>query len=557
MSKRLGLPTITSRFRPLPVLLSLLFLFFLLLLLRTAWITDDAMISFRSVLNLNHGFGATWNVGERVQAYTHPLWFLLLSLAYWVTDDIIYTSLYLSLGLVGLGVALLVLRLAVSLPSALVALSILTCSKAFIEYSTSGLENPLSLLLIIVLFLLAAPLDQPQPRKSVAPGNPEPGPAAPTQRRLVGLFLTGALIATNRLDLALLALPLIVATAAASHRRRIAGAALLGALPLLAWLSFSSVYYGYLLPNTAYAKLAAGIETRLMLREGLSYFADSFQRDPLTLIAIAAGLASALHRPSRLAAGAAAGIVLYLLYVIWIGGDFMSGRFFMLPLFVSTCILARRSFTPKTAAVSAALALALCLLSETPIISSPTNFTHPEISRTGVADERGFYYQSFGLLSIHSQLPKLAAEIADWHSAGERKVLRGHAIGLQGLTAGPDAYIIDVLGLSDPLLSRLPQGYGDNWRVGHYQRKVPRGYPESLHADRNRIENPEIASLYEQVRLVTTGPLFSWSRARAIAYMNSFGYRDLVEGYEKLEEPEVIDFGSQVYVPEVRRDPEL
>jgi arabinofuranosyltransferase len=554
MSKRLALLAITSRTRLLQALLFLLFLFFLSLLLRTAWITDDAMISFRSVLNLNHGFGATWNVGERVQAYTHPLWFLLLSLAYCATDDIIYTCLYLSLALVGLGVALLVIRLAVSLPSALVALSILACSKAFIEYSTSGLENPLSLLLIIVLFLLAVPLEQPRPRAAVTPGNPGPSFAAPTQRRLVGIFLTGALIATNRLDLALLALPPIVATTAGS-RRRIAGAALVGALPLLVWLSFSLVYYGYLLPNTAYAKLAAGIEPRLMLREGLSYFADSFQRDPITLIAIAAGLASALHRPSRLAAGAAAGIVLYLLYVIWIGGDFMSGRFFMLPLFVSTCILARRSFTPKTAAVGAALALVLCLFSETPIISSPTNFTHPEISRTGVADERGFYYQSFGLRSIHSQLPKLAAEVADWHSAGERKVLRGHAIGLQGLTAGPDAYIIDVLGLSDPLLSRLPQGYGDNWRVGHYQRKVPRGYVESVHADRNRIENPEIASLYEQVRLVTTGPLWSWSRVRAIAYMNSFRYRELIEGYEDLEEPEVIDFGSQVYVPEVRRDP--
>jgi len=141
MSKRL-----TILFIPL--------LLFVLLLLRTAWITDDAMITFRSVLNLTHGFGATWNVGERVQAYTHPLWFLLLSLAYFVTRDILYTSLYLSIGLVALSVGLLVSRVAHSLPSALLALSILGCSKAFIEYSTSGLENPLSLLLLAVLFAL-------------------------------------------------------------------------------------------------------------------------------------------------------------------------------------------------------------------------------------------------------------------------------------------------------------------------------------------------------------------------------------------------------------------
>ena len=543
MSKRL-----TILFIPL--------LLFVLLLLRTAWITDDAMITFRSVLNLTHGFGATWNVGERVQAYTHPLWFLLLSLAYFVTRDILYTSLYLSIGLVALSVGLLVSRVAHSLPSALLALSILGCSKAFIEYSTSGLENPLSLLLLAVLFALLLSLERSrEPTSAVARTGAEPMPAAPTRRQLVAVFLVGALIATNRLDLSLLVLPPILATTLGSDRRsRIAGAALLGALPLLAWLSFSLVYYGYLVPNTAYAKLAAGVDLRLLLWDGLAYFVDSFQRDPLTLIAVGAGLGFAAHRPSRLTLGAAAGILLYLLYILWIGGDFMSGRFFAAPLFLSVCVLARRDFGPKTAGAGIALAFVLCVSSDTPVISSPNNFTHPEISKTGVADERGFYYQSFGLRSIHSQLPKLAARVATWQSTGERQVLRGHAIGFQGLNVGPDAHIVDVLGLGDPLLSHLPQGYGNEWRVGHHQRKVPRGYLESIRTGRNQISNRKIASLYDQVRLVTTGQLWSWKRLRAIVYMNTLAYRSVTEGYEDLDERDVIDFGSQVHVPEVRRE---
>jgi arabinofuranosyltransferase len=47
-----------------------------------AWLCDDAYITFRTVDNFIHGYGLTWNVAERVQAYTHPLWMLLLSGVY-------------------------------------------------------------------------------------------------------------------------------------------------------------------------------------------------------------------------------------------------------------------------------------------------------------------------------------------------------------------------------------------------------------------------------------------------------------------------------------------
>ena len=57
----------------------LLCLIFLAVLLRTAWLSDDALITFRTVLNFTHGYGLTFNVAERVQAYTHPLWMLMLT----------------------------------------------------------------------------------------------------------------------------------------------------------------------------------------------------------------------------------------------------------------------------------------------------------------------------------------------------------------------------------------------------------------------------------------------------------------------------------------------
>src|SRR5262245_21524173 len=43
-----------------------------------AWVSEDAFITFRYVANVLAGHGPVFNVGERVQGYTHPLWFILL-----------------------------------------------------------------------------------------------------------------------------------------------------------------------------------------------------------------------------------------------------------------------------------------------------------------------------------------------------------------------------------------------------------------------------------------------------------------------------------------------
>ena len=75
-----------------PMLLVLFSVAFVL----NAWVADDAYITFRTVDNFVHGYGLTWTVGERVQAYSHPFWMFLLSACYAVTRDIFYTSLAVS-----------------------------------------------------------------------------------------------------------------------------------------------------------------------------------------------------------------------------------------------------------------------------------------------------------------------------------------------------------------------------------------------------------------------------------------------------------------------------
>lgn len=66
-------------------------------LFQTAWLTEDAFVTFRTVDNFVHGYGLTWNVAERVQAYSNPLWMLLVIPFYWLSGEIYYTAIALSM----------------------------------------------------------------------------------------------------------------------------------------------------------------------------------------------------------------------------------------------------------------------------------------------------------------------------------------------------------------------------------------------------------------------------------------------------------------------------
>src|SRR5580704_3162438 len=84
----------------------------LVLLVRTAWVADQAYITFRTIDNFLQGLGLRWNPLERVQAFTHPLWLLLVAAGYAVTGEPYYTTLALSIGVSVAAVVLLVDRIA-------------------------------------------------------------------------------------------------------------------------------------------------------------------------------------------------------------------------------------------------------------------------------------------------------------------------------------------------------------------------------------------------------------------------------------------------------------
>ena len=129
--------------------LALLSLFFAVLV-RTASMYDDAEITLRCVMNFIHGYGPTFNIDERVQPFTHPLWFLLISALTLLLRNVFAATFGLSIVLSLATFWLLMKRLAASPWPGMLAGAGLLMSKAFVDYSTSGLENPLSSFLLVV-----------------------------------------------------------------------------------------------------------------------------------------------------------------------------------------------------------------------------------------------------------------------------------------------------------------------------------------------------------------------------------------------------------------------
>ena len=72
------------------------------------WVQEDAFINFRIIGNLLAGHGPVFNVGERVEVYSDPLWMFLLAVTHEVVPFISleWLSVLLGLGFTGLGVAL-------------------------------------------------------------------------------------------------------------------------------------------------------------------------------------------------------------------------------------------------------------------------------------------------------------------------------------------------------------------------------------------------------------------------------------------------------------------
>jgi len=475
-------------------------------IVKTGWLADDAFASFRAASNLVSGHGLVSNPPERVQAFTNPLWTLLFALGYWPAKNAYAVAMCLCLACSLATVVLVAFSRRVEVLPRVLAVVALCLSAAFVDFSTSGLENPLSHLLLVAIYVCAR---RERPTWVVA--------------------LLAALLAVNRLDHLLLVAPLLVARLVRAGRRgflRELGRIALGFMPLFAWELFAFVYFGFPLPNTAYSKLNASIGTGEFISQGLWYLVESATRDPLTPLVILAGIAAPFVTRNWRLLPFALGVALYLAYVLRIGGDFMAGRFLSAP-FVFAAVMHFHDVVPalpsRLELVVGAVVVLIPLAGHASPLAESGLSTCP-IPESGVADERLCYRSHTGLVA-NVRTSKYKKHEYYERGVGHRKkgpaVYAENVVGLEAFAAGPKVHLVDLFALTDPLLARIPfEPDGSNWRIGHFYRPLPDGYVDTVRTGTNRIKDKCIAPFYDRLRRVTEGPIFSWTRIKDIFWLN-------------------------------------
>ena len=500
------------------ILLIVSIILFAYIFIVNAWICDDAYITFRVADNFIHGYGLTWNPEERVQVSTHPLWMLLISFFYYITSDVFYTTILLSLILCFASI-LIVFYMLRNYPfwTPTLLILLLISSKAFIDFTSSGLENPLLYFWVALFCYFIFSKERHLYELS--------------QIEIIYLLLIISLSFITRQDIVLLFLPAIVyiliQNAKTAHYRLLPSLCI-GMLPALFWLIFSLIYYGFLFPNSAYAKLNTGISKILLMRCGIQYYLYTLNFDAITLVIILSALVILILKKQALYRMIACGIVLYLFYIIWIGGDFFGGRFFSVPFFFSCCLLVKIIDNRRFAVIFFLLAFISIITSPKSPIKSTINYTgHP------IFDQRAFYYPYTGLLNyVTYQGLK-----HPWYINGlkfrdkKEKVAIFPAIGMFGFAAGPKKYIIDNFALGDPLLAQLPVKNKTSFWIGHFEREIPDGYRNSVEFSKNLIADPNLKLFYDRILNITRGPLFSFPRWIDIFKINTGRDNDLTNEY--------------------------
>ena len=514
-------------------------LYLLWTFMAAGWVSDDSFITLRVIDNFVNGFGLRWNTDERVQVYTHPLWMWLELAVYGITRQPFISILLPSIVCVAAALWLLLRSVPAPRRAALaLVVAPLGAARMVRDYACTGLETPLSLLLVVAFFALM--LRSP--------------------RRVVGLLLLASGALLTRLDTLILLAPALAWLA--WQDRRNPGLVirwLLGFSPLLAWHAFSLFYYGFAFPNTKYAKLNTSVPLSLYVQQGYYYLMNLWRYDKIGAAAIyLSGLFSLLYLPPRwkeswqvrLSLLAQAGIVLHMVYVVCVGGDFMSGRFFVLPFVLSVMLLYWHFTTASWRGLTAVL-LSVALLAGLDMYFYNADNAFNKSFDHGIVEEKQYYYDCNGFFN---QPGHAIRETSDCYMMGElRDILAKRVdntvylrtdVGVFGYYAGPQVIIIDEYALADALLARLPTWRIHEWRTGHFWRDIPPGYPQARQFDDPNLIDETLRPYYEKMRLITAGPLFSGERLQAIFEFHAGEYDHWLKDYvrsmhrEDLEELE-------------------
>ena len=510
----------------------LCFAFVLAVLVQTilnSWVDEDAYVTFRVVDNFVNGFGLRWNTNERVQAYTNPLWMLLHIPVYAVTRNIIVSTCLLGWGCLVAGLAFSARAFcAPPLRFAALFLAPLLISPANAAYFTSGLEAPI----LSALFAAFGYVVVRRPKNF-----------------WFWCSCITALSMLARLDIIILYLPVWIYLLWSQFKAVRWRQLVAGALPLASWILFSLFYYGFILPNTALAKLGGHLPIADYITSGIAYVYDFILADPWSFTCVVVAI---IYFPCQLlrgrtyetviAAAIAGGIGLYCAYVVEIGGAQLSLRMWSVPIFAVTWLWAWRfprydhlsyaSFVAVAFAMQFLLSLDWETRHQVPMINKAQFGGNPWSYH--LFQKTGYKFYSYSL--ANEDLSKKP----DYEKA-PLKVTATGVIGIKGFYDGPYEVIIDPMGLSDPLLARLPALDKHLMKVGDVLREIPKGYEEAILTGKTDQMQAPLAEYYNKILLITRGDLWDWERLKTIMLFNLGTYDGLRDEYIRDYYPRKLD----------------
>ena len=326
----------------------ILFILFSIKLISISYINDDILITIRTVLNFINGHGPVFNLGERVQAYTHPLWFFILSGVIYITQEIFYTLIFTNAFFSVLAIYIIIKAYdfhKLSFKLFFLFLFSLSLSVCFVDYTSSGLENGLGFFLFSLLLYCT------------------------NKNKWTFIPIISGLLFLTRMDYTLMYLPFLIYYTFCKKdlfKNKLFSLSCFFALTG-GWLFFSLVYYGSLFPNTYFAKTLIDSHWSFPLINAENYYKVFIDKDLFSFLCIISFLTYGFYKTFRFKIIPAytkikskffsnitpmptknidtnqilipISVLLYLLYIVWVGGDFMMGRFFSIPFFITFPIL--------------------------------------------------------------------------------------------------------------------------------------------------------------------------------------------------------------------------
>ena len=298
---------------------------------RFEFVQDDSFITFRYVKNFIDGHGLVFNIGERVEGYTTFLWTIMLAIPGKLGFELINLSQVLGV-LFGIGTLYFTYKLSQNLGGdnrqvgfSLIAVLLFASNSAVAYWLISGMETGMFVFLTVLCVWLYL-------KERNSPKNFAYAPLAFVLLSLTrpeGMYLFGLTMIHFVAEKFF-----TKGTDRKAEIKRLAMWVALYAIPIGAFMAWRLSYYGWMFPNTYYAK--AGFSKDYFFA-GVDYFWQFAQLDLLWGALFVIPIAFLLWKKRNWDMLYLIFILLaYTSYVVSVGGDVVANlRFFIpkLPLF--------------------------------------------------------------------------------------------------------------------------------------------------------------------------------------------------------------------------------